>query len=242
MNTLLITATIKPLVNVKHCDPEVRKSEYMRNLERYICNTLFDSIIFAENSGYVVDYTNLQEMAKAQGKELIVLDVSRGADTGTMSSGEARIMQQALEMCPFLSDNDDIWKVSGRVYIRNTTPILKRTKKTKGNVFLYSRKYDSFQTWFCRLNVGDLKRFFLTDAAVQRMREYCIEYVWMDIWRENLHEIKVRRFPEYPEAEGINSSGNPYTVAKWKHILRTIMLYCGRFTPKTKRRIDRCTL
>ena len=68
MNILLMTGTIKPLVNVKHCNPEKRLKEYVDNITRYICSSNFDVIIFAENSGYSFDYKKYEEMAKSKGK------------------------------------------------------------------------------------------------------------------------------------------------------------------------------
>lgn len=242
MNTLLITGTIKPLVKIQYCDPEVRCGEYMRNLKRYICDTNFDRIIFAENSGYPMDTLFLRDLAHEKGKEFIFLDVSGSADSQTMSTGEARILQQALALCPFLREDDYIWKVSGRVYIRNVNQILRKTKEIRKNVFLYSPQYDSLQTWFCKVNVGDLKRYFLTEEAVERMQGSCIEYVWMDVWKVHHDEISMMRFPIYPDAEGINSSGQPYTLPKYRWFAKNIMLNLGHFTPNAKIQLDRSTL
>lgn len=242
MNTLLITGTIKPLVKIKYCDPELRYAEYMRNLERYISDTKFDRIIFAENSGYPIDVSYLREIANEKGKDFLYLDVSSNADTRTMSTGEARIMQQALAMCPFLRDEEYIWKVSGRVYIRNVNKIIDKTKFTNGNVFLYAPKYDSLQTWFCRIKVADLKRYFLVEDATALMQYGCIEYVWMDIWKARDKEISMMRFPIYPDAEGINSSGHPYTVPKHKLLVKNILLLLGHFTPVPGRHLDRRNL
>ncbi len=242
MNTLLITGTIKPLVKIKHCDPQVRCAEYMRNLERYICQTKFERTIFAENSGYAVDYSGLYAKAEALGKDFRVLDVSENADSGTMSTGEARILQQALALCPFLKDEDFVWKVSGRVFIRNANQVLRWSEKRRRNLFLYAPRYDSLQTWFCRVRVGDLKQFFLTEEAVEMMHHSCIEYAWMDVWKAHREQIMMGRFPVYPDAEGINSSGNPYTLPKHKLVLKCILLKLGWFTPKANRKLDRTGL
>lgn len=242
MNTLLITGTIKPLIKIKYCDPVVRCGEYMRNLERYICDTNFDRIIFAENSGYPLDTAPLRELAREKGKQFQFLDVSGSADSQTMSTGEARILQQALALCPFLGDEDFVWKVSGRVYIRNANQILRRTKASRKNVFLYAFNYDSLQTWFCKVRVGDLKKYFLTEDAVAKMQSSCIEYAWMDIWKAHHNEISMMPFPVYPDAEGINSSGHPYTVPKHKLLLKNILLRLGRFTPIPGRHLDRSML
>lgn len=242
MNTLLITGTIKPLVRIKYCDPDVRRREYMRNLERYIRDTDFDRIIFAENSGYPMEISTLQFVAEANGKAFLVLDVSESADSRTMSTGEAKIMQQALARCPFLQDEDFIWKVSGRVYIRNVNKVLRMSQTTASNIFLYAPQYDSLQTWFCKIKVGDLKKYFLTENAIYKMQNGCIEYAWMDIWKANHGVISMARFPVYPDAEGINSSGQPYTLPKHKWFTKNIMLKMGRFTPNANKQLDRSKL
>lgn len=242
MNTLLITGTIKPLVKIKHCDPQVRCREYLRNLERYICETDFERIIFAENSGYAADYSDLQAKAQRLGKDFRVLDVSQNADRETMSTGEARILQQALAQCPFLKDKDFVWKVSGRIFIRNIDRVLRRVENSRTNLFLYAPRYDSLQTWFCRVSVGDLKRFFLTEEAVEMMRHGCIEYAWMDVWKAYPGQISMGRFPVYPDAEGINSSGQPYTLPKHKWVLKNVLLKLGYFTPNASKQLDRSNL
>ena len=55
MEALLMTGTIKPFSNIKHCDVNIRYAEYMENIRRYIMQSNFDAVIFAENSGYEID-------------------------------------------------------------------------------------------------------------------------------------------------------------------------------------------
>ena len=230
------------MVKIKYCDPEVRCREYTRNLVRYICDTDFDQIIFAENSGYPMDISQLKAIAEAKRKKFIFLDTSGNADSRTMSTGEAKILQQALALCPFLRDEEFIWKVSGRVFIRNTNKVLRMTHTTTSNIFLYAPKFDSLQTWFCKIKVDDLKQYFLTESAIQEMQHGCIEYAWMDVWKAHHDTISMTRFPVYPDAEGINSSGQPYTLPKHKWLAKNIMLKLGHFTPDAHRQLDRSNL
>ena len=55
---LLMTGTIKPFADVSYKDPKTRYMEYQKNIKRYIKESNFDIIIFAENSG-AVSYTHL---------------------------------------------------------------------------------------------------------------------------------------------------------------------------------------
>lgn len=227
--TLLMTGTIKPFVKVKHNDPEVRLREYVRTIKKYMTDSDFDTIIFAENSGYLFDSSELEAQAKACGKKLVILRLVDGGGN-SMSSGEAVLMRRALEACPFIEDTDVIWKVTGRLWISNVNRLLaKHTRKT--NVFLYARKYDSMQTWFFCAKVADLKKYFLTDEAIEAMKQSCIEYVWMDRFRAN-SEICVERFAAYPNAIGNNSSGNAYTLSPAKRLMFDILLPMGRFSVK----------
>ncbi len=238
MNILLITATIKPLVKVVHSDPEVRCAEYVRNLKRYIRETNFDTIIFAENSGYKFDASEIFALAEQKNKRFEMLDLSGSADSTTMSSGEAYLMRQALEQCSFLNDDDMVWKITGRIYIRNINKVLAAAQKkipATNAIFLYAPAYDSMQTWFFRAKVGDMKTLLLTDPVIEEMKCGCIEFAWMDCYRNNKDKMHISPFPIYPDAEGINSSGRPYTLPYWKRAVNTLLLKLGRFTVNVNR-------
>ena len=45
-----MTGTIKPFADVSYKDPKTRYMEYQKNIKRYIKESNFDIIIFAENS------------------------------------------------------------------------------------------------------------------------------------------------------------------------------------------------
>ena len=80
-----------------------------------------------------------------------------------MSSGDAIIVKQALEKSKYLNNKEQlVWKVSGRIWIRNINKILKMNESPKiKNVFLYAPKYDSIQTWLFASNLNDLENYFL---------------------------------------------------------------------------------
>ena len=239
MQTLLLTATIKPFVSVAYNDPEIRSAEYRKTLERYICDTDFDRIIFAENSGYEFDIGEIDKLAAQRNKELIYLNLSESERGSTMSTGEAYLMRSAIEKCLFLRDDDVIWKSTGRVFIRNANKVLHAsTTSRKINMFLYAPKYDSLQTWFFCVKVCDLKKYFLSEEVIGWMEDGCIEYAWMDCWRKYMEEIEISPFPVYPDAEGINSIGKPYTLSFAKLLLKNALLRVGYFTIKksTKKR------
>lgn len=229
MKILLMTGTIKPLVNVKHCNPEKRLKEYVDNITRYICSSNFDVIIFAENSGYSFDYKKYEEMAKSKGKVFEYLDVSNVSDNCNMSTGEAYLMKEAYLKSAYLKNTDSFWKVTGRIYIKNINKYVNNENNT--NMFLYSKQYDSIQTWFFRANTNDFMDCFLNDTTINKMYDSCIEYAFMDCFRSNKN-IYIDSFKTYPNALGINSSGVPYTLSPLKYLLKNIALKFGYFSVK----------
>lgn len=80
MKTLLLTGTINPLVKITHCDPITRRREYVSTIKNYICNTNFEAIVFAENSGFPFsDEANyLSAMAAEHKKKFEYLMLSGG--------------------------------------------------------------------------------------------------------------------------------------------------------------------
>ena len=233
MEILLMTGTIVPLCNIKYCNPEIRCKEYERNIERYIKNSNFDIIIFAENSGYEFDYERYQKMADKVNKVFEYLNVKDYCTSETISIGDAQIMKAALQCSKYLEDDSVfIWKVSGRIYIQNVNKILQKHKGIDENVFLYAPKYNSIQTWFFKIKLGDLKQYLLSDFTINTMYSMCIEYAWMNCYQLNKNRVSINKFKCYPDCEGINSSGQPYTMSRTKYILKCILLHFGYFTVK----------
>lgn len=143
-----------------------------------------------------------------------------------MSTGEAVLMRMALGKSGLLQKTDFLWKSTGRIFVRNSDDI---TNKSDENVFLYSHSCDSIQTWFFGIAKKDLE-VFLSDDVIEDMSKDCIEYAWMRYYRSHKDSIRIRRFGRYPDAEGINSSGVPYTLPRSKWILKNILLKFGWFT------------
>lgn len=230
MKVLLLTGTIRPLVNIKYKDPEIRLQEYTRTIQKYLENTDFDVIVFAENSGYAFLKTarKLDQLAKSKNKSFEYLDLSQCADNRNMSTGEAVLMRSALKESKLLQKADYIWKSTGRVFIRNANKII-QGKQKKDNVFLYSRACDSIQTWFFGINKCDLEKL-LSDEVIDEMSRGCIEYAWMSYYRQHGDTMKITSFQCYPDAEGVNSSGVSYTLSPIKLALKNVLLKFGWFT------------
>lgn len=232
MNILLMTGTIRPQVKIEYSDTETRYNEYMKNIKRYISKSDFDIIIFAENSGYYFDTKELQKLSLEHNKTFEYLNLYEEDNRDSnISVGDARIIQRAIEKSNYIKKEERIWKVSGRIWIRNVNEILEKDKNCGQNVFLYAPKYNSIQTWFFSANIHDLQTYFLSAQALELMEESCIEYVFMEMFDKH-KEIKISPFKVYPDAEGINSSGMPYTISSLKLLLKNIALWLGYYTVK----------
>lgn len=230
---LLMTGTIKPFVKVQHNDPKARLQEYTYAIQKYIAESCFQTIIFAENSGYPFDFGALQTMASEHNKRFIFLSLVNTQE-GNMSTGEAVLMKRALDACPFLTDNDVVWKVTGRLWIENVNRIVVKQPKG-GNIFLYAPRYDAVQTWFFCARVGDLKNHFLSEETIHAMKKHCIEYAWMDCIR-HCTDIQTTPFRIYPNAIGVRSGGQTYTQPTYRLILNQLLLRQGYFTVSRHRR------
>lgn len=232
MELLLLTGTIKPHCKVEHNDVKLRKIEYEKNIENYIQYSAFNKIVFAENSGYAFEYEKFEKMAKEAGKQFEYLDVSSSAEKGNISVGDAKIILDAIRTSKLIEGETEIWKASGRVWINNINSIL---KKHKGyNMFLYSKQYDSLQTWFFKARIDTLMEFFLKEDVLEEMKESCIEYVWKDCWAKNKEKIKLANFPVYPDVRGVNSSGNMHTSGAIKLLIKNLLLKLGYYTVKAR--------
>lgn len=236
MEVLLMTGTIRPFSNIKHCDVNIRYAEYMENIKRYIMLSNFEAVIFAENSGYEIDSEYFKKLAEENNKKFEYLNVSmdNGVSSTNMSVGDASIIRAVLNRSKILTDQGIkcFWKVSGRLWINNINLILAKTRESQKNIFLYAPRYDSIQTWLFKADIHDLKKYFLTDAAIDSMKKSCIEYAFKAVYDEHKKEIAVDRFPVYPDAWGVNSSGNQYTSSRGKFYLRNFFLKVGYYTVK----------
>ena len=174
--------------------------EYQKNIKRYIKESNFDIIIFAENSGVDFKIDEKESEAEKLDKIFEYIPLKRSDfENENMSSGDAIIVKQALEKSKYLNNKEQlVWKVSGRIWIRNINKILKMNESPKiKNVFLYAPKYDSIQTWLFASNLNDLENYFLQGKWIIAMRESCIEYKFMEVYRKYSKEISMNKFNTY---------------------------------------------
>ena len=227
MKSLLLTGTIQPFVEVQYNNIEKRLSEYVQTIEKYITQTDFDFIVFAENSGYdcINEMEKLSNIALNNNKRFEFVHCHGGVDKRNMSTGEASCMREALTNSCLLKETDYIWKSTGRVFIRNANTITKDHE----NHFLYSRRYNSLQTYFFGCEKARLL-CMLQQSVIDDMSNDCIEYAWMRYYIKNKMNFTIIPFSAFPDAIGIRSSGELYSMSRAKLLACNCLLKLGWYS------------
>lgn len=149
LNCLLMTGTIVPPSDapvLERVDPDARIGDYRRalafNIEQLEAGAI-DRIVFTENSGYGM--APFEEMTaksrKAEAIELLSYDGMSGTKGISRFCGETRLMHWSLENSQLirqLSDDDRIWKVTGRYLVKNLKPIVANAPG-EGDLFFHCR-------------------------------------------------------------------------------------------------------
>lgn len=178
---LILTGTINPAVfsnnNVVLTDAEERLSQYCETLTRFLSDSPFDPIIFAENSGYPFPTEEFCALAKQNGKRFEYLYVETSVEKTAAfgkSYGEAVLISQALQSSRLLQGQEIIYKITGRVYLENGDKICHTADSGKSE-FLTIRHRCSCQTVFFKL----LRRDY--ENGLLNLPDYCNEASGLDV-------------------------------------------------------------
>lgn len=154
-----MTATIQPsarMWNTERRDAEQRLGDYMDALQFYlddIESRMVDRIIFAENSGY--DLSPLRKIADRRRDKKRVEFVSFVSEINPdLGKGrcELQMIDKAIEesmRTGFLQPDDLLWKVTGRLRIRNLARLIE-TAPRRYHFYCDLRSLKSFN-WLLRL-------------------------------------------------------------------------------------------
>ena len=244
MSVLLLTATINSgyfgHVGTLIKDYDERKQQYISTLTRYICDSKFDRIVFAENSNESLDEEYFYELARVHGKKIEFLslpgDKKKMQEQGK-SYGEAKLIYDAFSTSVLIRDEDAIYKVTGRVYVENINKLI--NERVENNFTAHN-----FVSWvltsFFKIRKDDYFEFFQNTPQLSNDNtpnyEWCIEHVYFETLKNVKHPIK--SFRCYPDLRGINSGSNaPYTKSKKAIFLRNILTKFNwfKFDPKPKK-------
>lgn len=233
---ILLTGTIDPSVfnntNVKITNSKERLLQYETAIRRYIQESEFNKIVFVENSGYQFDEEVFKEMAKSYGKKFEFLrvktDVNKTIELGK-SYGEAILIKEGINKSELLKDESIIYKVTGRIFLKNSRQICKSLNKAM-NQFIVFNKSKWCNTMFFKVNKDDFNNV-LKDAYL-----YCdekkgkdIESVYFDLLSNS--NIEIKSFNKYPDLTGIvGTTGAKYDRSKIKMLIKNILIKFGFFT------------
>lgn len=236
MNKLLMTGTINPGVynntGVVICNVSDRLHQYESAIERYIKFSNFDCIIFADNSEYNFDYIKFENMAQKYNKHFEFLSLKgyyyENVEFGK-SYGESRLITDAINRSKLIKNNDTIFKVTGRIYIRNINKLIKCTKN-HDNVFISENNRKRVLTNFFKVNVRDYeKNLKLAYIDCDDKKGDDIEKAFY--YRLIGSNLKVKSFIYYPDMDGIvGTTGNEYNKSKCNIIVRSMLGIMGMYT------------
>lgn len=228
INSALFNNTGNKLKNIKE-----RYSMYTESVESYIENSAFNNIVFAENSQYDFPADRFLEMAKKYNKKFEYIrcpSYIRETIRHGKSYGEARMIDDALKMSTLLQENSTIYKITGRIFLKNSKDICKTLKKHKNEYIVYMSKKWCFTNIF-KFNRADYISYWKN--VWNRCDEKSgndIERVFFNILEEN-PDLDVGCFSVYPYFEGIQGATlNPYSGKKTERMLRTALCKLGVFT------------
>ncbi len=234
---LLLTATIDPSVynNVGNIltNVEERLNQYRAALKNYITESAFTDIVFAENSGYLFDKDRYWRMAEEYGKRFEYLSCpiySKETEQFGKSYGESRLINDALAKSNLLLETDYFYKVTGRVYLKNSRNIVKSMKKHK-NEFLVVDKHKWCYTHVFKVDKNDYQRFF--SGAYERimLNRVNLEHNYYSIIKENHDYLDIGCFDVWPYVLGRQgSTGASYTNSFKGRIYHDLLCKCKAYT------------
>lgn len=230
---LLLTGTIDP----RKYDGEVkdvkeRLYKYENSITRYICETPFDPIVFVENSEYPFNTTKFKILAKKNGKEFEFVRGSIHKEQVKKHGkgyGDALLIYEGLTKSKLLENVDIFYKMTGRIFLKNSYKIIKTRDKHRNEFICYDGMgwcmtfiFKSNRIDYLKI-LGDV--FKECDDASMRDIEICF---WL---RLQSSKIDIGSFSVYPDIQGnMGETAIPYTKNQCERIIRTVMIKLGFFT------------
>ena len=228
MSVLLITATIDSghfgNTRTKVTDTTVRLKEYTRNLEKYIVESRFDSIVFAENSGYEMDYGYYYDLCRKHGKSIeflyLPVSVDKVIEKGK-SYGEAKLISDAFLNSKLINKQNTFYKVSGRIWIQNINDLI---DDKEDSCFIAHNFMGWVLTSFFKIRTDTFRDNLLNAYMIcDDSTDNCIEHVYHHLLRNSIH--KIYSFNTFPIKVGvIGGSGSAYTKTKRQIARRNLLL------------------
>lgn len=207
-DVLLITGCVRPVEGQAYLalkDTAERLRQYRESLVYYFQKSQFKRVIFCENSGYPLDWKELEHLAGETGKEFEALTFIGDSEATRIRGkgyGEGEIVAHALEHSRWAGDIRSFVKVTGRLIVSNLEDIRTRLDSSRFyiNRLLIRNDPNVLDTRLYAIPVEMYKRFF-QDLHKNVTVECTLEHSFMECVRKE--KIKYRCFPRYPEFRGI---------------------------------------
>lgn len=234
MTTLLMTGTIDAgyfgNVSTKVTDTEERKQQYYQTIEKYIRETKFDNIVFAENSHYPFDAERFVNLASDYQKRFEYVEVDTNIEKTQLkgkSYGEACLIAQAVQNSEIFKEGIQVfYKVTGRVFVRNINQLINEKME---NLFITHNIYNSCLTVFFKMRVDTFKKCLLD--AENSCNEFDGKNFIEAVYYKKLVGENIKCFKRYPDLSGIiGGSGQRYDRNKRNLFLKNILIKLGYYS------------
>ena len=241
---LLLTGTIdantyniggNSLLNINE-----RLSQYESAVKRYIMDSPFTLIVFIDNSGYQFNEEKYKSLAEKYHKKFEFISGKICKEEivkyGGKSWGDAYLISEGLKKSVLLKDVEYFYKITGRIFLRNSEKICKTRKKYRNEFIVYPGIDWCFTNIF-KANRKDYLTVF-GDAyreCNERTRDYIEKVFYMRLINS---KIDVGSFETYPYFEGRRGvDGKNYSGGLIERSVRSIMAraHCFSIYSKTSR-------
>ena len=218
--TALLTGTIDSSVynNVDNVITDVneRLKQYKNTIRKYINNSVFNKIIFAENSGYEFNAEEFEKLALECDKQFEYLKcpayINETIEYGK-SFGESRLITDAIKLSSILKNSDIVYKLTGRIYLKNSKQIVK-TCHNHRNEFLVIENERWCYTNIFKVTVADYIKILEDDYKDIKKKGLDIEHTYY--LRLKKANIDVGSFRTWPVFEGYMGGNNRPYSGSWK--------------------------
>lgn len=246
-NTLLLTGTINPNIfsidnslnpiNVYLTNCEERLEQYNTTIERYIKKSVFDEIVFVENSGAEFDARRFEDLAEKHGKKFEFLfrsldqkQIHRMQLKGK-SYGEADLIDFAFRNSQLIEQACQVYKATGRAFLTNS----KKVVSNLPNLFIAKNKIGWVNTEFFKVDKQDY--FTYLAGGVNVMDDYQslnIERVWYKMIKESGGGMRTHAFKVFPRLHGVIGSAvnKNYDKSNAKYMICDFICAIGYFNLK----------
>lgn len=218
--TALLTGTIDSSVfnNVNNVitDVKERLRQYDYSIKKYITDSVFDKIVFAENSGYRFNVAEYEDLAREHLKDFEYVRcpsyISETIEYGK-SYGESTLITDAIKLSKILKNTDVIYKLTGRIFLRNSKNIVK-TYNNHRNEFLVIKNNGWCYTNIFKVAIEDYLKFLWDDYEDIKRTKMDIEHTYYS--RLCRADMDIGSFRVWPSFEGVMGGNNQPYSGSWR--------------------------